>query len=279
MLKWVGTTLCVVMAVFWVVSGWWVIAYFGDGWFCMIDGGEFEYSPSNSCGAVGWGYGRSTQGFRLLMPRVGSIAPTPAFAEAPIYICPLWLLFIVIGIPTLVLWCISWWQHRSADRLIELAAQRRRWVPLIVCIGVSGLTLAVGLMFGFSDRDSLIVWCFVVVASGAGCLTARRRQLVTAATWALVLVAVYFIAAEVICDWMPGGMRTWANWYYQGLIRTVRLLAAGIVGAVCMVGYGLTLAITNSCTRLLAEAGRCTVCGYNLTGNVSGRCPECGEVI
>jgi hypothetical protein len=25
-------------------------------------------------------------------------------------------------------------------------------------------------------------------------------------------------------------------------------------------------------------AGRCIKCGYDLTGNKSGRCPECGEV-
>jgi hypothetical protein len=27
------------------------------------------------------------------------------------------------------------------------------------------------------------------------------------------------------------------------------------------------------------EPGMCTVCGYSLTGNVSGRCPECGTAI
>jgi hypothetical protein len=29
----------------------------------------------------------------------------------------------------------------------------------------------------------------------------------------------------------------------------------------------------------IKEAGYCVSCGYNLTGNVSGRCPECGEPI
>ncbi len=27
------------------------------------------------------------------------------------------------------------------------------------------------------------------------------------------------------------------------------------------------------------QGGRCRVCGYDLTGNVSGRCPECGTVV
>ena len=31
--------------------------------------------------------------------------------------------------------------------------------------------------------------------------------------------------------------------------------------------------------RRRARAGRCVTCGYNLTGNVSGICPECGEAI
>ena len=27
------------------------------------------------------------------------------------------------------------------------------------------------------------------------------------------------------------------------------------------------------------QAGHCQKCGYNLTGNVSGRCPECGTPV
>ncbi len=30
-------------------------------------------------------------------------------------------------------------------------------------------------------------------------------------------------------------------------------------------------------TRVEPAEPRCATCGYNLTGNVSGRCPECGE--
>ena len=31
--------------------------------------------------------------------------------------------------------------------------------------------------------------------------------------------------------------------------------------------------------RLVANQGRCGACGYDLTGNVSGACPECGEAV
>lgn len=31
--------------------------------------------------------------------------------------------------------------------------------------------------------------------------------------------------------------------------------------------------------RVLDDAPKCEGCGYNLTGNRSGRCPECGELV
>jgi hypothetical protein len=31
--------------------------------------------------------------------------------------------------------------------------------------------------------------------------------------------------------------------------------------------------------RRRIPAGHCRQCGYNLTGNVSGRCPECGTAV
>ena len=36
---------------------------------------------------------------------------------------------------------------------------------------------------------------------------------------------------------------------------------------------------SNARRRRLARAGRCQTCGYNLTGNTSGICPECGTAI
>jgi hypothetical protein len=50
------------------------------------------------------------------------------------------------------------------------------------------------------------------------------------------------------------------------------LLVTGLFAAA--IGYGLA---HRTMQRL--PAGHCQACGYNLTGNVSGRCPECGEAI
>jgi hypothetical protein len=55
-------------------------------------------------------------------------------------------------------------------------------------------------------------------------------------------------------------------------------LAGAIWGAAiaigCLVGWR-----THRTNRRLANSSHCRQCGYDLTGNVSGRCPECGERI
>lgn len=51
----------------------------------------------------------------------------------------------------------------------------------------------------------------------------------------------------------------------------IALLASPIAGLVW------AFALVRARNRLLYAAGvRCLACGYDLTGNVSGRCPECG---
>jgi hypothetical protein len=59
--------------------------------------------------------------------------------------------------------------------------------------------------------------------------------------------------------------------------RPVLLLSAAITG-----GAGITLYLFHvwGCIYLWLypiPAGHCTACGYDLTGNVSGICPECGK--
>jgi hypothetical protein len=52
---------------------------------------------------------------------------------------------------------------------------------------------------------------------------------------------------------------------------------AGVVLATALIACvaGVLIALRR---RARPRAGRCDVCGYNLTGNVSGRCPECGTM-
>jgi len=43
------------------------------------------------------------------------------------------------------------------------------------------------------------------------------------------------------------------------------------------VGVPLIIFAYHQARRLEAESVSCRHCGYNLTGNTSGRCPECGN--
>ena len=60
------------------------------------------------------------------------------------------------------------------------------------------------------------------------------------------------------------------------------ILGITIILLTCLIVWGAVLGtklIING-RRARADLGRfnrCTKCGYDLTGNVSGRCPECGE--
>jgi hypothetical protein len=62
--------------------------------------------------------------------------------------------------------------------------------------------------------------------------------------------------------------------YYEmdGMIAWLELFVAVVVG-------GVGVLILLFCGDRVLESPACTSCGYNLTGNVSGICPECGMQI
>ena len=73
-------------------------------------------------------------------------------------------------------------------------------------------------------------------------------------------------------DWNPRGMRWWPE--FGGARSGTR---------VCMPLWvvlmpALALAIL-AWRRGRVPSGACRACGYDLTGNVSGRCPECGRSV
>lgn len=64
------------------------------------------------------------------------------------------------------------------------------------------------------------------------------------------------------------------------LIRTIdrRIAAAALAVGVFAGTFAAYLAKRNRrMTRTRRRLGQCLACGYDLTGNVSGRCPECGH--
>jgi hypothetical protein len=62
------------------------------------------------------------------------------------------------------------------------------------------------------------------------------------------------------------------------IIRAIpELVGIGLFALLLLVVFvGLPAAYVMWLDRQRFPAGHCRKCGYNLTGNVSGRCPECG---
>lgn len=68
-----------------------------------------------------------------------------------------------------------------------------------------------------------------------------------------------------------------------GLLTCLVLFVEGLIGSYVLIPLAVLLAIPVAILwrldRPKVPPGHCTTCGYNLTGNESGRCPECGDPI
>ncbi len=128
-----------------------------------------------------------------------------------------------------------------------------------------------------SSTAAMIVVCLLVFVS----LVSRssRERVVFVAFGALT-------GAYLSWAWLmsrPGSGRA-----HESIVQHVAVLAlastgtAAAAGAACWVScriMRLFLDRRARARRRRARAQRCTDCGYNLTGNTSGRCPECGLII
>ena len=73
---------------------------------------------------------------------------------------------------------------------------------------------------------------------------------------------------------MPRGL-------WMHVVMFVAAVVAGVVLSGCehLVGYVRVALDRRRCRRTLLRLGHCEHCGYDLTGNVSGMCPECGQSV
>ena len=60
--------------------------------------------------------------------------------------------------------------------------------------------------------------------------------------------------------------------------RVAQFLCVGLLVTMCVYVAAVTTAAFAEGLKWV-PAGHCRKCGYNLTGNVSGRCPECGAPV
>ena len=83
-------------------------------------------------------------------------------------------------------------------------------------------------------------------------------------------------------DWM-----TYLDWAMQGAVRfTPGQLTNRAYWLLVDVGFGAMIGVPSIVAAVLIvgwhrkpRPGHCRSCGYDLTGNTSGRCPECGATV
>jgi hypothetical protein len=89
--------------------------------------------------------------------------------------------------------------------------------------------------------------------------------------WTTVLVVGSFVPLLVNAIWPEARLPFW----------TPILPLACLYGAAMWWVHlkWMRYASSDRLVRILNEAGYCVSCGYNLAGNVSGKCPECGKAV
>jgi hypothetical protein len=81
---------------------------------------------------------------------------------------------------------------------------------------------------------------------------------------AKVVIALSLIGATLSLCFMA------LSWSRLSVEDRAMLLIVGLLSF-------LVVIVTDELGRPARRPGHCQNCGYNLTGNVSGRCPECGK--
>ncbi len=103
---------------------------------------------------------------------------------------------------------------------------------------------------------------------------------------------VEFVVGAMIVDFGPSVGSGWSridevSSHYNGLLYwTLRTWSGGfavpliwLAGIFLIGSFAMLVPETRSLFRQRVEPGHCRQCEYDLTGNVSGICPECGKTI
>ena len=138
------------------------------------------------------------------------------------------------------------------------------------------------LLAEISDKMPTVAGTTVVVRSTAevwGVQNSAMMRTVGAIVGIVAGLAVQVWLANVSLCWL------WVAGFFPDThpvaMRNVALCLAPCVLILISQGLLLWFAIVRPVMRRrrVCTEGRCAQCGYDLTGNVSGRCPECGVAV
>lgn len=236
-LKWLGSLLCFATATAWLISA---------GHALTWQSSRYELSLIEASIAVGWrpeGYEPAKDKYR----GPGGFLGVADYADSRMHFnwlptksrlkawegvsIPLWIVFVLIAIPTGWLW----WKGREATCQF-IASILRSLAP----------NQRVGLRIG-------LVWLFVFVHF-------------------ITLFLVRVPVERSLGFLFPNSNAD----FWGGMILAFLLITSPMFG---ILWAWLWVRLRNELFSRFNEGRGCTKCGYDLRGNVSGTCPECGTPV
>ncbi|UCG15461.1 MAG: hypothetical protein JSV19_09200 [Phycisphaerales bacterium] len=183
---------------------------------------------------------------------------------------PLWIPLLLLGIPTAMLWHRD---HRPPNEHCQNGYNLRAWYKKLIVGLLVGAAL--GAVHGAIPQDGTAEWqiCLFYFALFplAALVISRpwdsyRQSLIIVVTIIIGWYAVKFTVPSASELDFEAVQLTWLWWGVYGIIGLA-------------VNATLVSVVTVLRRRFypIHPRGHCQSCGYNLTGNVSGVCPECGE--
>lgn len=118
----------------------------------------------------------------------------------------------------------------------------------------------------------LMVLCFVgaarITASLPEFVVRKYKIIVETVTRSVLILSIFALGYGPVDRWLAGiGSLNQINWAFYAASKVLSLIVVGVWAGKRMI------------RELRAMNGCCNICGYDLKGNLSGMCPECGIVI
>ncbi len=146
--------------------------------------------------------------------------------------------------------------------MVRKLARRQRWLQWIILVWLGAYAY---LLFALVSRDIVLIALAVVTWIGSliACLAGMLRMAIT------LRYGVALCILLIATCWIP--FINLLMLLFVNSLATKVLRRAGV-------RVGFLGAKDSDVVRRLSPF-LCLTCGYNLTGNVSGICPECGSVV
>lgn len=166
---------------------------------------------------------------------------------------------------------------RQPDAEQSVANRQRAWILFFIIAIIDLIPYAVVFIAAPAPSRTLdemmnLAMCGwqCLLAAVIGAIGGRLKQ------WRMTLAGTFFmVAVTVVVVYVVEWLRRFPADTASPLLMLIPLTLGYVLMLIPACGAHAMVALH----RQKETIGRCQVCDYNLTGNVSGKCPECGTPI